>query len=535
MLKKTFLLIAFLLSTPFTFAQQMVEVEMPEPQPGALFGWDYTTFVTYQVAAVSSPGFDHDTLTDIGAVYLYSMNHSYPATLVIDTVLIPDLPSGSNFGRSISAGIAYSWGENVLAISSKKGHELLDDQGVVFIYTFDDDLMDWTQTQILTSPDSIKNETFGDEVIFQPFEYQLMISDPEADSSGAVYIFNLDSTGWNFTQKLKADDPETGARFGESLEADIASSNIYVGAPRSSGVETNTGAVYVFEFIDDAYTQTAKVIDSTGTNGDQLGYNLAAFRQVPIPTKQSSTHSKFTYYYPFFASAPFKEHDITTGSVFLITKNEEDNWVIDHEFSSTDSTYEHFGKSISFLEPPGLMVVENKKGERSGRIQLINALWFDIDSWEIWNGFYPVYEDSSDGDYFNNRLFAPSDYSSYMAITDPYKEVDGYEESGSFEFYINHVSANEVDETPLQIGLAQNYPNPFNPSTVIRYQIATHSNVELRVFDLLGREVAELVNDFRNAGNYQVSFDASHLASGVYLYRLTVGNEVLTKKMMLIK
>jgi len=57
----------------------------------------------------------------------------------------------------------------------------------------------------------------------------------------------------------------------------------------------------------------------------------------------------------------------------------------------------------------------------------------------------------------------------------------------------------------------------------------------LRVFDLLGREVAELVNDFRNAGNYQVSFDASHLASGVYLYRLTVGNEVLTKKMMLIK
>ena len=53
------------------------------------------------------------------------------------------------------------------------------------------------------------------------------------------------------TQKLKADDPETGARFGESLEADIASSNIYVGSPRSSGVETNTGAVYVFEFIDD--------------------------------------------------------------------------------------------------------------------------------------------------------------------------------------------------------------------------------------------------------------------------------------------
>ena len=70
--------------------------------------------------------------------------------------------------------------------------------------------------------------------------------------------------------------------------------------------------------------------------------------------------------------------------------------------------------------------------------------------------------------------------------------------------------------------LAQNYPNPFNPTTVVSYQVPVVSHVDLRVFDLLGREVAVLVNESKTPGSYAVTFNASGLASGVYLYRISV-------------
>ncbi|MBK7631151.1 MAG: T9SS type A sorting domain-containing protein [Ignavibacteriales bacterium] len=95
----------------------------------------------------------------------------------------------------------------------------------------------------------------------------------------------------------------------------------------------------------------------------------------------------------------------------------------------------------------------------------------------------------------------------------------------------------EVDVTsPLQFELSQNYPNPFNPTTMINYQIAAPVNVNLVVFNMLGEEVAVLLNNqFTEAGTHSVRFDGSSLASGTYIYRLTAGNFVQTKKMMLTK
>jgi len=80
-----------------------------------------------------------------------------------------------------------------------------------------------------------------------------------------------------------------------------------------------------------------------------------------------------------------------------------------------------------------------------------------------------------------------------------------------------------------------NYPNPFNPVTVINYQLPVHSEVRLEVFDMLGRHVALLTNGVMEAGTHEVTFDASNLASGVYLYRLTAGQVVQTRQMVLVK
>jgi hypothetical protein len=94
---------------------------------------------------------------------------------------------------------------------------------------------------------------------------------------------------------------------------------------------------------------------------------------------------------------------------------------------------------------------------------------------------------------------------------------------------------NISSEVPLEPSLSQNYPNPFNPATNVKFAIAKSGWVTLKVYDVSGREVAGLVNEQLNPGTYNVDFNASHLASGIYFYNLTSGNFIGTKKMVLVK
>ena len=90
-------------------------------------------------------------------------------------------------------------------------------------------------------------------------------------------------------------------------------------------------------------------------------------------------------------------------------------------------------------------------------------------------------------------------------------------------------------DSPEEFSLEQNYPNPFNPSTSIQYRVSSISNVSLKVYDVLGNEVATLVNEEKPAGSYEVKFDAAGLSSGIYFYKLQTGSFVETKKMILLK
>ncbi len=99
----------------------------------------------------------------------------------------------------------------------------------------------------------------------------------------------------------------------------------------------------------------------------------------------------------------------------------------------------------------------------------------------------------------------------------------------------NFISQNRDDEFPGSPALLQNYPNPFNPSTVVSYQLPVASDVRLAIYDLLGREVAVLVNDWKMPGSYRVEFDGTKFASGTYVYRLSAGSHVERRKMVLLK
>ncbi|HCV41879.1 MAG TPA: hypothetical protein DGH68_00220, partial [Bacteroidetes bacterium] len=85
------------------------------------------------------------------------------------------------------------------------------------------------------------------------------------------------------------------------------------------------------------------------------------------------------------------------------------------------------------------------------------------------------------------------------------------------------------------VSLFQNYPNPFNPTTAISYQLTAQSFATLKVNDVLGREVATLINEVKPPGTYTVQWDASGVTSGVYFYRLEAGGFVSTKKLLIVK
>ncbi|NNJ51789.1 MAG: T9SS type A sorting domain-containing protein [Ignavibacteriaceae bacterium] len=169
---------------------------------------------------------------------------------------------------------------------------------------------------------------------------------------------------------------------------------------------------------------------------------------------------------------------------------------------------------------------------------------------------YNVYRKVDDGDW------------EYLASTSGNEYTDGEVYFTCYECYVNatvyyYVKAVDLNETEsaasnevsaeviAKIGkqsgddkqpviaysysLGQNYPNPFNPSTTISYSIEKDGLVRLKVYDILGNEVAELVNKNQLAGKYEISFNASHLPSGIYFYTITSGNYSNTKKLILLK
>ena len=90
-------------------------------------------------------------------------------------------------------------------------------------------------------------------------------------------------------------------------------------------------------------------------------------------------------------------------------------------------------------------------------------------------------------------------------------------------------------EYPAAFKLEQNYPNPFNPSTTIQYSLSGSQFITLKVYDVLGNEISTLIDEHKQAGSYEISFNASSLPSGIYFYRLEIGSYRETKKMILLR
>lgn len=190
---------------------------------------------------------------------------------------------------------------------------------------------------------------------------------------------------------------------------------------------------------------------------------------------------------------------------------------------------------ITFMPPPErLKAVSNHSGT-------VSLTWVDNQENEL--GFI-IERRTSETETFKTIDTVRNDFITYTDTSVSadilyiyrIKTYNQFAESGySNEDTIKIITSVEDEREKLEFHLAQNYPNPFNPATEINYQVSELSFIELRVYDILGREIAVLVNEEQKPGKYKIEFSGNNLASGIYIYRLNSDTFTDTKKMMLIR
>ncbi|MEN8193888.1 MAG: T9SS type A sorting domain-containing protein [Bacteroidota bacterium] len=202
------------------------------------------------------------------------------------------------------------------------------------------------------------------------------------------------------------------------------------------------------------------------------------------------------------------------------------------EFSSyalVDTVLDGMSIETARLNPEtGLLWVSND----ARGLGYTSPTWFAFDptTKTLVDSFHYVGKDPEAADYFPRGLdFSPDGKTAYVGTFSAKQYV-------ITKFYNGTVDVEELGTgVPEVYSLSQNYPNPFNPTTEINFSIPESGLVTLKIYNVLGQEVAELVNDVKSAGSYQVTFDASDLTSGMYVYTITAGNYTAVKKMMLLK
>ena len=151
------------------------------------------------------------------------------------------------------------------------------------------------------------------------------------------------------------------------------------------------------------------------------------------------------------------------------------------------------------------------------------------------NGFRKLLSMGNTNFKTNWEIFSLDDGFYYWSVQAIDGAMAGSEFSDEGTFTVGSVTSSENESLPQEYKLEQNFPNPFNPSTTIKYQLPTDSDVSLKVYEIVGNEVALLVNEFKAAGSYEVTFDANKLSSGIYFYKITAGSFINTKKMILLR
>jgi len=381
-------------------------------------------------------------------------------------------------------------------------------------------------------------------------------------ATGGVIINNANSVTLNANKtinsllKLTSGNLNTGAYtlfFGTSATNPVeTSAGAIIGTAVMNSRNVGTASInflnaYIHSGTDDI--GNVVITRKTGTGGIiTVGQNSSIACNWYISVDKQPVNGRTLEYSWFSQFDNNKGFSSTNRAQVWTSNNGSSNWVtsgepIDvsgHDPRTIVNNVTHFSYwMVSSQDAPMPVTLASLTFNVIGRN--INLRWST--SSEINNSGFDIERKVSSGDYvkigfvsgngtvttatnyeFTDRNLATGKYSYRL------KQIDN---NGNFEYF--NLNSDVIIGVPSKFKLSQNYPNPFNPSTKINFDLAKDSKVNLKIYDMLGREVSTLVNEFRTAGYYSVDFNASALSSGVYFYRITTEDFSAIKKMVIMK
>jgi len=473
------------------------------------------------------------------------------------------------FGTSVSIS-----GEYALVGADGDGG---NDVGAAYVFHYDGST--WVEEAKLISSDGAELDIFGTSVSISG-EYALVGAAGEYTTSpGSAYVFHHDGSTWAEQAKLTASDGAGGDKFGNSVS--VSSNYAIVGTPFDDSVNgTDAGSAYVFHYDGSSWVELANLTASNGAAFDFFGLSVSISGNYAVVGANHHDYgnvidagSAYVFYYD---GSTWIEQAILTASdgagldgfggrvsvsgdyALIGAGGDDDNG------TNSGSTYvysgfstQQEGISVEVTFDSTTVPVPPEGGEVSFEAILTNhttdTVYIQISAIVVItqpDSVIVVPEKTvhfAPGEtlYKNRTLRIPGDApAGVYTLTINWVDEDGNASSVSESFEklgMGKISGDSpLEAIPEKMALHQNYPNPFNPTITIKYDLNRDSHVSITVHNILGQEVATLVNEFQAAGYKSVVWDGKnnsgrYVASGVYICRMRAGDSDRFLRMLLTK
>ena len=471
-------------------------------------------------------------------------------------LIASDAEEFDKFGWSIDLD------DNYLIVGAPTKADFGGNSGAAYIFRFNGS--EWVEEAKLTASDTLAYNEFGYSVSIEG-DFAAVGARVNYTGVGAVYIFKRNGTVWE--EEIKINCPDCGtqgqALFGRAVS--LKEDRVLIGAQQSTQSLYEAGTAYIFKRENNNWILEETFIPADAAITAQFGWSVSLAGNYAII---GAVFDPLSFNNPMGAA--------------YIYKLDGNNWIFDAKLlPDTLAPYQNFGFSVSIngnyavAGAPGggtnygkrAIVFENEAGQWNRKAILLPYDYNvnfgrsvaikgnDIIVGNTRYGAYLFRNTQPDWNLFakiepDDTTYTVNDFGESVSLSENFVSVgdpSGFNNSslktGSVHLFDKNLLVN-VDENqftqPEDFTLYQNYPNPFNPSTKISWQSPVGSHQTLKIYDMLGNEVATLVDEYREAGRYKVEFNSHssnvrNLASGIYLYHLRAGDFVETKKMILLR
>ncbi|MBZ0181343.1 MAG: T9SS type A sorting domain-containing protein [Melioribacteraceae bacterium] len=415
-----------------------------------------------------------------------------------------------------SFGYCTAWNKDTILVSSPVyDFDNDNDAGIVYFYIFNNITNKWEEKFSLKAEDSVNVNGFGASFIKNKDRLIVGAPDTKANSitlSGAVYYFEKKDSTWEQKQRITSLNMEHYEFFGLSLA--MNDEYLIISAPNEG--EDDFGAVYTYRYENGEWKYESRITVNSPYLEQQFGTKVLLDGDELFISEPAGIAWWNTY----------------SGSVYVY-KREDNTWKLKqtiHEKELASSSrfgagLAKYGDSLFVGAPYSVSVDPNV---HTGVVFMYTK---QGDDWVREKIFYP--EDGDESSFFGEEIEVNENF---IAIGAPEYRISGISKGAVYVFPKSATSVEaEKGLNPSEFVLEQNYPNPFNPTTSIEYTIPSNEYVTLKVYDILGNEVATIVNEQKQAGTFEVNFNAGNLSSGLYIYKIQAGTHSQVRKMLLLK